>query len=105
MDGPGFHVEIGALEGAASGIAQSVADQRESALDQLDRDEATYGHAGVHKAMENFCDRWSDGLDIMVKDADAIAGILTAAAKAYREADASAASRLISDQAARVVDD
>ncbi|NMO52073.1 hypothetical protein HH310_12800 [Actinoplanes sp. TBRC 11911] len=105
MDGPGFHVEVDVLEAAATGIAQSVADQRESALDELDREEATYGHAGVHQEMENLCRRWGDGLDILVKDADAIAEILTAAATAYREADASAAGRLTSDPAERVVDD
>ena len=59
MDGPGFHVEVGVLESAAAGIRQSVADQKGSALEDLDAGSATYGHDGLHGAMENFCDRWN----------------------------------------------
>jgi hypothetical protein len=105
MDGPGFHVEVGVLQDASAGITQSVADQRGSALERLDGGAATYGHDRLHGAMENFCDRWNDGLDILVKDADAIGAILRQAATAYRDADAAAAGRLTTDPAERVVDD
>lgn len=105
MDGPGFHVEIGVLEEAATGITQSVGDQRESALADLDRGADTYGHPGLHRAMENFCDRWNDGLDILIEDAKAIGDILEQAAKAYRDADSASAGRLSTDPAERVVDD
>ena len=71
MDGPGFHVEIGVLDAAAAGIRQSVADQKGTALEDVDGGSATYGHEGVHNAMETFCDRWNEGLDILVKDAGA----------------------------------
>nr|WP_296066411.1 type VII secretion target [uncultured Actinoplanes sp.] len=105
MDGPGFHVDIGVLEAAADGIAQTVADQRGSSLDDLDRKAGVYGHAAVHQAIETFCDRWNDGLEILVKDGEAIGDILTAAATAYRSVDDAAAGRLTSDPALRVVDD
>jgi hypothetical protein len=105
MDGPGFHVEIGVLDSAAAGIRQSVADQKGSALEDLDGSSAAYGHDGLHGAMETFCDRWNDGLDILVKDADAIGEILQKAAQAYRDADAAAAGRLTTDPAEQVVDD
>ena len=105
MDGPGFHVEINVLESAAAGIRQSVADQKGSALEDLDGGSATYGHDGVHGAMETFCDRWNEGLDILIKDADAIGDILGKVAQAYREADAAAAGRLTTDPGVQVVDE
>jgi hypothetical protein len=105
MDGPGFHVEVGVLESAAAGIRQSVADQKGSALEDLDASSATYGHDGLHGAMENFCDRWNEGLDILIKDADAIGDILDKVAQAYRQADAAAAGRLTTDPGVQVVDE
>jgi hypothetical protein len=105
MDGPGFHVEINVLESAAAGIRQSVADQKGSALEDLDGGSATYGHDGVHGAMATFCDRWNEGLDILIKDADAIGDILGKAAQAYRDADAAAAGRLTTDPGVQAVDE
>jgi|SRR5690242_6562949 len=105
MDGPQFHVEINVLESAADGIRQSVADQKGSALEDLNGGSATYGHDGVHRAMATFCDRWNDGLDILIKDADAIGDILGKAAQAYRDADAAAAGRLTTDPGVQAVDD
>ena len=104
MDGPGFHVEVDVLDSAAAGIRQSVADQTGSALDDLDGGAATYGHDGLHGAMATFCGRWNEGLDILIKDADAIGDILGKAAQAYRDADAAAAGRLTTDPAEQVVD-
>jgi len=105
MDGPGFHVDIGVLEAAADGVRQTVADQRGSSLDDLDRKAAVYGHDRLHEAVETFCDRWNDGIDLLVKDAGAIGDILASAATAYRSADNAAAGRLASDPGLRAVDD
>jgi hypothetical protein len=104
MDGPGFHVEIGTLASASAGIEESVADQKGSALSHLDRAESVYGHAGLHKSMENFCDRWSDGIDILTKDAKAIGDVLGKVAQAYQAADQAAAGRLTTDPGKPVVD-
>jgi hypothetical protein len=105
MDGPGFHVEIDVLEAAAAGIAGSVADQERSPLAGLDRGAETYGHEGLHGAMETFCDRWNEGLDILLDDAGAIGDILARAAHEYRAVDRAGAARLTGDPAERVVDD
>jgi hypothetical protein len=104
MDGPGFHVEVGTLESASAGIEESVADQKGSALSHLDRAEMVYGHDRLHKSMENFCDRWSDGIDILTKDAKAIGDVLAKVAQAYRAADQAAAGRLTIDPGQQVVD-
>jgi hypothetical protein len=104
VDGPGFHADVGALQTAADNISASVADQRGAALDQVDRGADAYGHDGVHGAMENFCDRWSAGLDLLLEDAGTIADLLGQVARAYRDADAAAAGRLTVDPAGPVVD-
>ena len=105
MDGPGFHVEIGVLEAAAHGIIRSVAEQHTLELKRVDGPEAMYGHAGLHAAMEKFCDRWNTGLGMLFEDAQEIGDILAEAAQSYRDADAAAAGRLTGDPAERVVDD
>src|SRR3954447_21837960 len=93
MDGPGFHVEIGTLKSASAGIEEGVADQKASALSHLDRAEGVYGHDRLHKSMENFCDRWSDGIDILTKDAKTIGDLLDKVAQAYEAADQAAAGK------------
>jgi hypothetical protein len=105
MDGPGFHVEIGTLKSAAAGIEESVADQKKAALSHLDRAQGVYGHDRLHTSMENFCDRWSDGIDILTEDAKAIGDILDKVAEAYRTADQAAAGGLTTDPGRPVVDD
>ena len=105
VDGPGFHAEVDVLQSAADGVTASVADQRGAALDQVDRGGEAYGHDRVRQAVESFCDRWSEGLDLLLEDAEAIGDLLAEVARAYRDADAAAAGRLTTDPAERVVDD
>jgi hypothetical protein len=69
MDGPQFHVDIPALEEVATGIATSVQGQHDFRLDRLPGRAEMYGDAELSKALGGFCDRWSDGLDILTKDA------------------------------------
>jgi hypothetical protein len=54
--------------------------------------------------MENFCDRWSDGIDILTQDAWAIGDVLGKVAQACRVADQAAAGRLTTDPGKPVVD-
>lgn len=79
--------------------------QKGSALSHLDRAASVYGHDRLHKSMENFCDRWSDGIDILTKDAEAIGDVLGKVAHAYRAADQASAGRLTTDPGKPVVDD
>ena len=104
VDGPGYHADLDVLRTAADNVAAGVADQGSVSLDQVDRGPEAYGHVGVHAAMENFCDRWSAGLDLLLTDAQTIADLLGAVARAYRETDATSASRLTPDPGVPVVD-
>jgi len=101
MDGPGFHVDIQALDEAGSGITQSVADQDKSELAELCGAPGKYGHAGLHGALESFCERWSDGLDLLTGDAKAIGEMLGRVAQAYRAVDEAAAAKLTTDPGLR----
>jgi hypothetical protein len=105
MDGPGFHVDIPVLDEAARGLVESVDDQSLSRLADVPGGSGPYGDGELHVALTDFCDRWSDGLNILVEDARAIGDGLRRAADAYRAADGAAAARLSGDPAAAVVDD
>jgi hypothetical protein len=104
MDGPQFHVDIPALEEAATGIATSVQGQHDFQLDRLPGRAEMYGDAELSEALGGFCDRWSDGLDILTKDALAISDALARVATAYRATDEAVARTMTSDPAADAVD-
>ncbi|MEV6872556.1 hypothetical protein [Amycolatopsis sp. NPDC051128] len=105
MDGPGFHVDVGKVEEAANGIKRSVTDQSSFELRDLCGDTGLYGHDRIHNALMNFCVRWSDGLDTLTDDAEAIGDVLAKAAAAYRTADSVAAGSLTTDPGQGPVDD
>jgi hypothetical protein len=63
-----------------------------------------YGNAELGDAVSDFCDRWSDGLDILTDDARSISDSLTRVARAYRATDEAVARTMATDPAARAVD-
>lgn len=92
LDGPGFHVDVGVVGEAATGITQSVQDQDNFALRGLCGEVDLYGHAELHGALREFCSRWSDGLDVLTDDAAAIGETLSKVVQTYRQVDAAAGS-------------
>jgi hypothetical protein len=104
MDGPGFHVDVDRVEEAARGITESTRDQDNFELDDLCGPAEMYGHDGVHEALEEYCDRWSEGLDLLTEDAAAIGDALSQVAAAYRAVDESAAGSLSGDPAMGAAD-
>jgi hypothetical protein len=104
LDGPGFHVELDALEAAATGIKRSVDDQNNFELLGLCGEPDQYGHADVHAALAAFCARWSEGLDTLAEDAGVIGDSLTHVAEAYRSVDADAVRTLTADPGSDAVD-
>ena len=104
MDGPGFHVDVAKVTEAAQGIADSIGDQDHFALRKLPGHAGQYGDDDLHDALSGYCDRWSDGLDALMKDAKAISDSLFRVARAYQATDQDAAARLASDPATRAID-
>ena len=105
MDGPGFHVDVAAVDEASTGIKQSVQDQDAFELRSLCGDTDLYGHSGLHDALMDYCVRWSDGLDTLTDDAEAVGDALSRVAEAYRSVDEAALRTLSSDPAVGAVDD
>jgi hypothetical protein len=104
MDGPQFHVDIPKVEEAAKGIAASVDDQHHFKLKRLPGPAEMYGDDDLHDALRDYCDRWSDGLDILTDDARTIGDALTRVAQAYRATDEAAARSMTADPATGAVD-
>jgi hypothetical protein len=104
MDGPGFHVDVSKLTEASKGIADCTGDRDHFAIKGLPGPTAQYGDDDLHGALADYCDRWSDGLDILTKDAKVISDSLSRVAQAYQAADQAAAGRLTTDPATGVVD-
>jgi hypothetical protein len=105
MDGPGFHVELDKLDEAATGIRQSIDGQESFELRNLCGSSDVYGHSGLHDSLMDFCVRWSDGLDTLTEDAEAISDVLTKVTQAYRANDDAAARTLKIDPGEPVVSD
>jgi hypothetical protein len=104
MDGPRFHVDIPKVEEAAEGVATSVEGQHDFRLKRLPGRPEMYGNAELGDALGDFCDRWSDGLDILTEDARAISDALTRVARSYRTTDEAVARTMTADPAMRAVD-
>lgn len=104
LDGPGFHVDLDAVDQAAQGIKQSMDDQENFELADLCGPAEMYGHGGVHASLMDFCERWSDGLDTLTEDAEAIGESLGSVSQAYRAIDENAARTLQGDPAQGAVD-
>jgi hypothetical protein len=104
MDGPDFHVDVAKVTEAATGVAASIGDQHQFELRKLPGPAGQYGDDDLHDALAKYCDRWNDGLDILIKDTKAISDSLFRVAQAYQASDQGAASRLTSDPATGVVD-
>lgn len=97
LDGPGFHVDVDAVDEAARGVSESVRDQDNFELRGLCGDPDLYGHAGLHEALLDYCVKWSDGLDVLTDDAGEIGDALSKAVQAYRGIDEAVARTLTSD--------
>lgn len=104
MDGPGFHVEPDALDEAARGMDETVADQDASGLDALAGPPERYGHDAVAAAMAGFCGAWTIGVDALCDRARANGTSLREVAQAYRDADAHVGLALTGDPATAVVE-
>jgi hypothetical protein len=67
MEGPGFHMDLDALAAAAGGIRDTIRDRDSIEVRNICGPAELYGHAGVHGAFSDFCDRWSAGVDQLVE--------------------------------------
>lgn len=97
MEGPGFQVDVNALEATAGDIRDTIRDRDSIEVRDICGPAELYGHAGVHGAFSDFCERWSAGVDRLIEDAGVISESLAAAAQNYRSVDEAGRSALDPD--------
>jgi Excreted virulence factor EspC, type VII ESX diderm len=90
----GFRVDLGALENAAAGVNETLADLKMVRVDALDGNSADYGHDHLAETVKDFCDRWEVGIEHLATDGREIAQRLTESVKAYLAADKAAKGRM-----------
>lgn len=103
----GFEVELDVLDGAAKAVSQTMQDMESCQVADICGPSEEYGHDGLHGAFAHFCDRWQEGVEILLEDGEAIGEALRGAAQSYRELDQEAEDRLRGvgpDPAAEAVD-
>ena len=90
----GFRVDLRALESAAAGVNQTLADLQEARMDALDGNAADYGHDHLAETVKDFCDRWEIGIEHLATDGREIAQRLTDSVEAYLAVDKAAKGRM-----------
>jgi hypothetical protein len=90
----GFKVDLGALENAAAGVAETLADVKAARVDRLGGSAATYGHGHLADTVKDFCDRWEIGIEHLTTDGKEITQRLNDSLKAYLAADKAVKGRM-----------
>jgi hypothetical protein len=90
----GFRVDLGALESAAAGVNETLADLRAARVDALDGNVADYGHDHLAETVKDFCDRWEIGIEHLATDGREVAQRLTDSVKAYLAVDKATKGRM-----------
>ena len=90
----GFSVDLGALENAAAGVNETLADLKAARVDSLDVSAAACGHDHLAGTVKDFCDRWEIGIEHLAADGREITQRLNDSLKAYLSADKAAKGRM-----------
>lgn len=90
----GFRVDLGALESAAAGVGETLADLKAARVDSLDGSAAAYGHSHLADTVKDFCDRWEIGIEHLATDGREITQRLNDSLKDYLAADKAAKGRM-----------
>lgn len=83
----GFEVDLDVLDGAATSISRTMRDMEQCEVEYIVGPEEEYGHAGLREAFEHFCDRWQDGVEMLLEDGETIAQVLNRAVDVYMDVD------------------
>jgi hypothetical protein len=90
----GFKVDLGALEDAATGVSDTLAEVKAARVDSLDGNAADYGHNHLADTVKDFCDRWEIGIEHLATDGAEITQRLNDSLQAYLRADKAAKGRM-----------
>ncbi len=90
----GFRVDLGALESAAAGVNETLADLKAARVDSLDASAGAFGHSRLAGTVKDFCDRWEIGIEHLATDGQEIMQRLNDSLEAYLVADKAAKGRM-----------
>lgn len=85
--GAGYAMDAVTLTETAATVRAVSQTQHGNPLAGLAGDSVAYGDDEVHAAFAQFCSRWSDGVDVLTRDAATIADTLDSAVSTYRAAE------------------
>lgn len=80
----GFHVDLGALEEAASGVNGTLDEASQRRVSDIPHSSSAAGNSDLAGSVSNFLDRWQRGVDNLVSDGREIATRLKENADVYR---------------------
>jgi hypothetical protein len=83
----GFHVDMGALERAASGVNGTLDEVSQQRVSDIPHNPSAYGHERLSGTVSDFLDRWQRGVDNLAKDGQEIATRLTENVDNYRRVE------------------
>ncbi|RKT86352.1 hypothetical protein SAMN05421805_102248 [Saccharopolyspora antimicrobica] len=91
--GDGFRVDLAALKDAAGGVSGTLEQASRRKVSDIDCDKQSVGHDRLADTVEDFCTRWSLGVENLARDAQEISGRLTECVTVYEELDQGAQDR------------
>ena len=82
-----FEVDLQALVGAAQGVAETVQLFKDKDVEDLVPSKDDVGHDAVWDAVDEFKNRWEEGVNNLCQDVEEMAGRLSKIAMNYFETD------------------
>lgn len=87
----GFEVDLDVLDRAATSIARTMNGMEQCEVEDIVGPEEDYGHDALREAFAHFCDRWQEGVELLVDDGATIVSALNRAVDTYMRVDESPA--------------
>lgn len=83
----GYTVDLDVLDRTAQAISQTMHDMKTCEVDDIVGSPKMYGHADLREAVDDFCERWQGGVEILIEDGVKLAKALNSSVDAYIDAD------------------
>lgn len=88
--GDGFRVDLSALADASEGVQATIEAMGQRKVGDIDAPSDAFGHDRLAETVADFCDRWNEGVNNLVEDAEEISGRLAQCLQDYRQTDEAA---------------
>ncbi|SDY00441.1 hypothetical protein SAMN05216215_1018110 [Saccharopolyspora shandongensis] len=86
----GFRVDLTALTGASKGVRDTIESMNDRKVSDVDCPADAFGHDRLATTVDEFCNRWNEGVTNLTDDAKEVSARLDYCAKAYLQTDEAA---------------